>query len=149
MSEQASPPFRHRMRVYWQDTDAGGVVYHANYLTYFERARTEWLRALGFNQLTLMEEAGAAFVVAEAQVRYLRPARLDDEIDVTVALQENSRSSLMLAQHAWRGDELLTEGAVRLTCVGARTFKPQRIPTYIIEVINPSAARPDAIKPDL
>jgi acyl-CoA thioester hydrolase len=125
--------FRHRLRVYWEDTDAGGVVFYANYLKFFERARTEWLRAFGVGQQTLRDETGAIFIVADTRVRYLRPARLDDEIDVTVQVREAGRASLRVEQQALRGDELLAEGEIRIGCVDAGTFRPQRFPTTLLE----------------
>jgi acyl-CoA thioester hydrolase len=129
-------PFRHRLRIYWEDTDAGGVVFYANYLKFFERARTEWLRALGVGQQALREASGAIFVVAETRVQYRRPARLDDELEVTVELREAGRASLLIAQQAWRGTDLLAEGDIRIGCVDAGTFRPTRIPTQILETIR-------------
>jgi acyl-CoA thioester hydrolase len=128
------PPaaFRHALRVYWEDTDAGGIVYYANYLKFFERARTEWLRSLGVQQQQLREATGAIFVVTDTQVRYLRPARLDDELDVTAALLETGRASMQIAQQAWRGPELLAEGDIRIGCVDATTLRPRRIPDTLI-----------------
>jgi acyl-CoA thioester hydrolase len=128
-------PYRHRLRVYWEDTDAGGVVFYANYLKFFERARTEWLRALGVGQQRLREDTGAIFIVADTAVRYRRPARLDDLIDVTVDVREAGRASMALAQQAWRGDELLAEGEIRIGCVDAGTFRPMRIPTPILQML--------------
>ncbi len=128
-------PYRHRLRVYWEDTDAGGVVFYANYLKFFERARTEWLRALGVGQQRLREDTGAIFIVADTAVRYRRPARLDDLIDVTVAVREAGRASMALAQQAWRADELLAEGEIRIGCVDAGTFRPMRIPTPILQML--------------
>ena len=93
-------PFRHTLRVYWEDTDAGGVVFYANYLRFFERARTEWLRSFGHSQQRLREETGAIFVVAETSIRYLRPARLDDLLDVTVEVLEAGRATMLIAQQA-------------------------------------------------
>ncbi len=93
-----SSPFRHTLRVYWEDTDAGGVVFYANYLKFFERARTEWLRALGFSQERLRTDTGAMFVVADTSVRYASPARLDDLIEVTVEPLEIGRVSMSLQQ---------------------------------------------------
>ncbi len=126
------------MRVYWEDTDAGGVVFYANYLKFFERARTEWLRALGHEQERLRAETGAVFVVTDTQVRYLRPARLDDLLAVTVRVEHAGRAQLTIAQQAWRGDDLLTEGTIRIGCVDAGTFRPQRIPTAIVDSLNPT-----------
>ena len=130
-----SSVFRHRLRVYWEDTDAGGVVFYANYLRFFERARTEWLRDLGFGQQRLKDEAGAMFIVSDTSVRYLRPARLDDELDVTVLVREAGRVALTILQEAWHGDVLLAEGSIRIGCVDAGTFKPRRIPSEILEAI--------------
>jgi len=129
----ADLPFLHRLRVYWEDTDAGGVVFYANYLKFFERARTEWLRGFGVAQQALREATGAIFIVADTRVRYLRPARLDDLLDVSVAVREAGRASLLIDQQARRGDELLAEGQIRIGCVDAGTFRPQRIPTSILE----------------
>jgi acyl-CoA thioester hydrolase len=125
-------PFRHTLRVYWEDTDAGGVVFYANYLKFFERARTEWLRALGFGQQALRERTGAIFVVTDTQVRYRAPARLDDLLDVTVDLRAGGRASMLIAQQAWRGSALLAEGDIRIGCVDAGTFRPRRIPTELL-----------------
>jgi len=125
-------PFRHTLRVYWEDTDAGGVVFYANYLKFFERARTEWLRALGFGQQALRERTGAIFVVTDTQVRYRAPARLDDLLDVTVDLRAGGRASMLIAQQAWRGSALLAEGDIRIGCVDAGNFRPRRIPTELL-----------------
>jgi len=126
-------PFSHTLRVYWEDTDAGGVVFYANYLKFFERARTEWLRALGFGQQALRDETGAIFIVSETQVRYRRPARLDDLLRVTVALREAGRASLQVHQQAWREGELLADSDIRIGCVDAASFKPRRIPSAVVE----------------
>jgi len=125
--------------VYWEDTDAGGIVYYANYLKFFERARTEWLRRLTLGQQALREQCGGMFVVAHAQLEYRRPARLDDELVVTARLQEQGRSALTVAQQVWRAQparELLCEGAVRLGWVDAASLKPARIPPFIVEKLN-------------
>jgi acyl-CoA thioester hydrolase len=126
-------PFSHTLRVYWEDTDAGGVVFYANYLKFFERARTEWLRALGLGQQALRDETGTIFIVSDTQVRYKRPARLDDQLRVTVALREAGRASLQVHQQAWRGDELLAESDIRIGCVDAASFRPRRIPGAVAE----------------
>jgi acyl-CoA thioester hydrolase len=125
-------PFRHAVRVYWEDTDAGGIVYYANYLKFFERARTEWLRSLGLQQQQLREDTGAMFVVSDTQVRYLRPARLDDCLHVTAELMEAGRASMQISQQAWRDTELLAEGSIRIGCVDASTLRPRRIPDTLI-----------------
>jgi acyl-CoA thioester hydrolase len=127
--------------VYWEDTDAGGVVFYANYLKFFERARTEWLRTLGFSQQQMLQDDGVMFVVADTSLRYLRAARLDDLLEVTVVVAEAGRASMRLLQQAWRGSELLAEGAIRIGCVAAGDaastgFRPCRIPTAILEKIQ-------------
>jgi acyl-CoA thioester hydrolase len=127
------------VRVYWEDTDAGGIVFYANYLKFFERARTEWLRSLGVAQGHLKEEAGGIFVVSETSVRYLAPARLDDELIVTAQLEAGGRASLIIAQEARRGDKLLAVGTIRIGWVDAMTLRPARIPDAIHEVLQAKA----------
>jgi acyl-CoA thioester hydrolase len=136
----AGPPreaFRHPVRVYWEDTDAGGVVFYANYLKFFERARTEWLRSLGYSQEAMRlgqgEAERAMFVVSETAVRYLQPARLDDLLDVTVSVFGPKLASLTVAQQCWRGDVLLAEGTIRIGCVDSGTFRPRRIPIPLLD----------------
>jgi acyl-CoA thioester hydrolase len=125
--------------VYWEDTDAGGVVFYANYLKFFERARTEWLRSLGFGQERLRCDTGAIFVVSDTSLRYLRPARLDDVIEATVLPERIGGAAMTLMQQASRvageGRELLCEGRIRIACVHAGTFKPRRIPNQILQSI--------------
>ena len=128
--------FRHPVRVYWEDTDAGGVVFYANYLKFFERARTEWLRSLGVGQQALREATGAIFIVAETRLRYLAPARLDDSLDITVELQQRGRASLHIHQQAWRGSTLLCEGDIRVGCVDDGTFRPRRIPNEVVATLT-------------
>jgi acyl-CoA thioester hydrolase len=138
-SEESSAPaahFHHPVRVYWEDTDAGGIVFYANYLKFFERARTEWLRALGHSQQEMVDTTGCMFVVQETTVRYLKPARLDDVLTVTVDVRERGRASLRIAQQAWCGDRLLAEGEIRIGCVQRATMKPHRIPGPIFEAIE-------------
>lgn len=124
------------VRIYWEDTDAGGVVYYANYLRFFERARTEWLRNAGVEQGRLQAQTDSIFVVAEVQLRYLVPARLDDQITLTVQVIESGRASLQLLQQAWRADTLLAEGRVRIGCVRASTLKPCRIPEQVCAALQ-------------
>jgi acyl-CoA thioester hydrolase len=119
------------MRIYWEDTDAAGIVFYANYLKYFERARTEWLRGLGFGQEALRRDPGIAFVVSETALRYRRPARLDDVIDVSVAVVHLGQASLEIAQEARRAGELLADGTIRIGCIELGTFRPCRIPNDI------------------
>lgn len=123
---------RHRVRVYWEDTDAGGVVYYANYLKFFERARTEWLRACGIGQQALKDEGGAMFVVADAQVSYRQPARLDDVLEIELAVVEAGRASLVLAQQARREGTLLAAARIRIGCVDAASLRPCRIPEGVL-----------------
>ena len=139
-ADPATPdtPFSHQLRIYWEDTDAGGVVFYANYLKFFERARTEWLRARGFEQETLRATDRVMFVVADTRVRYLRPARLDDQLRVTVAVREAGRASLDFTQVAWRGDDRLAEGDIRIGCVDTDSFKPRRIPASLLEGLRPA-----------
>jgi acyl-CoA thioester hydrolase len=127
-------------RVYWEDTDAGGVVYYANYLKFLERARTEWLRAQGFSQHQLAREPGILFAVTHVEVSYQRPARLDDELLVTCELARAGAASLSFAQHIYRradapdapdDGELLTTAQVRVACIDARTLKAQRLPDFL------------------
>ena len=125
--------FEHPVRVYWEDTDAGGIVFYANYLKFFERARTEWLRALGIGQQTLREETGGMFVVSETHVKYLQSAKLDDLLRITAQLQTSGRASLTIAQRAWRDDQLLCEGTIRIGWVHVQDLKPARIPSSVLE----------------
>lgn len=128
--------FRHALRVYWEDTDAGGVVFFVNYLKFFERARTEWLRACGFNQHQFRSDTGGMFVVVDTAVRYVSPARLDDELQVSVRVAEAGRVSLTITQQAWRGSELLAECSSRIGFVDGQTFKPRRIPDELLLLIQ-------------
>ncbi len=136
MPATIAKPFRHATRVYWEDTDAGGIVYYANYLRYFERARTEWLRSLGLEQQRLRERDGTMFIVSQTALQYHRPARLDDLLEVTVGVRHAARASLQLQQQALRGTELLAEGTVRIACVDAPTFKLRRIPDEILHLLQ-------------
>ncbi|MFG6449178.1 tol-pal system-associated acyl-CoA thioesterase [Roseateles sp. BYS180W] len=131
-----STPFSHELRIYWEDTDAGGVVFYANYLKFLERARTEWLRQLGFEQERMRREQGLLFVVSETQMRYLAPARLDDWLRITVVPSQIGRASLVVTQQAWRGEQLLTEGSIRIGCVSAQELRPARIPADILRTLG-------------
>ena len=137
----ATTPFGFPLRVYWEDTDAGGIVFYANYLKFMERGRTEWLRALGFNQQVLREQVGGMFVVSETAVKYHQPARLDDALWVTARVQEAGRVSLTIAQQVMlqregQPDALLAEGTIRIGWVDAATLKPGRIPAAILEQLK-------------
>ena len=142
--QDTSPIFRLPIRIYWEDTDAGGIVFYANYLKFFERARTEWLRAAGVGQQQLRELTGGMFVVSDAQLRYHRPARLDDELIVTAQLQETGRASLTIGQQALLKPEqmtdsrpvLLCEGTIRIGWVDAATMRPARMPGFLLEQLS-------------
>jgi acyl-CoA thioester hydrolase len=129
------PAFAHSVRVYWEDTDASGVVYHANYLRFFERARTEWLRRAGWDQQGLRDQLDVVFVVTDARLAYRAPARLDDELDLTVDLAAPPRSTLGLRQRALRAGALLVEGDFTLACLAAGTFRPRRIPKTVLQAL--------------
>jgi len=136
-----APVYRLALRVYWEDTDAAGIVFYANFLKFFERARTEWLRTKGYSQEQLRTERGTGFIVTDASVSYRRPARLDDLLDVTVALTRVGPASLQIAQQASRivadgTNELLAGGTIRIGCVELGTYRPRRIPTEIIQSIQ-------------
>ena len=124
------------VRVYWEDTDAGGIVFYANYLKFFERSRTEWLRAKGISQHALREVTGGMFVVGDAKVRYLKSAKLDDELLVTTSLQDAGRASMTIHQQALlvtpSDPVLLCEASIRAGWVNASTLKPDRIPQQIL-----------------
>ena len=131
--------FAFDIRVYWEDTDAGGIVFYANYLKFMERARTEWLRAMGIEQQALREASGGMFVVSETQLKYHRPARLDDRLVVTAELTQRGAASLTLAQRVLsktEPDALLCEGTIRIGWVDAATFKPARMPPSIAQALN-------------
>jgi len=130
--------FEFKVRVYWEDTDAGGIVFYANYLKFFERARTEWLRHLGIGQHALKADTGGMFVVLDTQVRYLKPAVLDDLLTVNARIEEKGRASLVIHQQAMRQEldrstTLLCEGRIRIGWVDAASLKPARIPASLLE----------------
>ena len=155
----------HKVRVYWEDTDAGGIVFYANYLKYFERARTEWLRSLGVAQQKLKEELGCMFVVSETHVKYLLPAILDDELEIETTITEKGKSSLTLEQKAYRypdsalvqtksadnynsgqagtalghqtqvSKQLLCTGTIRIGWINSQSGRPARIPSFIQEIL--------------
>lgn len=133
--------FAFPLRVYWEDTDAGGIVFYANYLKFMERGRTEWLRSLGVEQRKLREETNGQFVVSETQLKYHRPSRLDDELLVTADLQQLGTASLIIGQRVLSKTEqertgapapvLLCEGTIRIGWVDASTLRPARIPKQV------------------
>ncbi len=128
-------PFRFPVRVYYEDTDAAGVVYYANYLRYMERARTEWLGALGMELVALEREHRVAFVVHRVDIEYLRPARLGDRLDVSVAVVARGRSRLVIDQAIRRADEVLTRARVTLACLDAAQWRPARMPARLAAVL--------------
>ncbi len=147
-----SGAFTWNVRVYWEDTDAGGIVFYANYLKFFERARTEWLRHLGIGQQQLRDDVGGMFIVSTTQVQYNRPARLDDLLLVTARVREAGRASLTIEQSAWKlppdGEEpneaaCLCEGSIRIGWVQADTMRPGRIPSQILSALS-GAGEPSA-----
>jgi acyl-CoA thioester hydrolase len=125
--------FEWPIRVYYEDTDAGGIVFYANYLKFFERARTEWLRACGIDQQKLAESDGIVFVVRSTSVDYSSPARLDDVIRVASRIERLGRASVEFHQEAWRGDVLLASGNVRVASVNRVSMRPAGIPDAVLE----------------
>ena len=120
------------VRVYFQDTDAGGVVYHASYVNFLERARTEWLReCYGYSNAGLMKEFGVVFVVRSLKLDYLKPALLDDMLSVTAQLKEVGRSRVALLQSVMRGEEILLQAEIHLVCVSKDSFKPVSVPEIL------------------
>ncbi|WP_020159987.1 MULTISPECIES: tol-pal system-associated acyl-CoA thioesterase [Methylobacter] len=123
------------VRVYYEDTDAGGVVFHANYLKFFERARTEMLRAMGHEQDRLMAE-GTIFVVRSVQVDYLLPARFNDQLQVSAEISFIKKASFDFEQQITRGDEVLCRGVIRIACLNAETMRPKVIPESLQEQLK-------------
>ena len=139
-ADAPAPVFHWPVRVYWEDTDAGGIVYYANYLRFFERARTEWLRQAGVEQSLLAQREGLLFVVTEANLRYRAAARLDDQLDLHLSVTELGPASLAVQQQAWRCDtagapvQLLVQALVRVGCVradAAGAMRPARLPAEL------------------
>jgi len=146
-------PFRWESRVYWEDTDGGGIVYYANYLRFLERARTEWLRSLGHSQRALAEEPGIVFAVVSLNIEYRKPARLDDELLITCEPKVEGAATIVFAQRIYRRDGgtplqgpmkgpmngdgpdslLLVEASARVACLDARTLRPKRLPAFLAD----------------
>ena len=126
-------PFRFPVRVYYEDTDAAGVVYYANYLKFMERARTEWLEAAGHPLATFEREHGVVFVVHRCEIDYRRPARLNDLLDVTVEIEDVGASRFTATQRVERGGEVLTAARVTLACIDAARWRPVRIPATLLQ----------------
>jgi len=136
VTRHPSPAFKWPVRVYYEDTDAGGVVYYANYLRFLERARTEWLRALGFEQTGLAAVHRVVFVVRSISLEFLKPSRIDDSLEVTVEPVETGASRIDLAQRVARDAQDLVTARVTLACVNTDTFRPVRIPGPVIARIG-------------
>lgn len=127
-------PFYWPVRVYWEDTDAGGIVYYANYLKFMERARTEWLRSFGLDQGRLKAEKGLIFTIVSVDIEYRRPARLDDELRVSCIAEAQGRASFAFRQEIHRGaDELIASARTRAACLDAATLRPRPLP---VELLN-------------
>jgi len=128
------------LRVYYEDTDAGGIVFYANYLKFFERARTEWLRAAGVGQQQLSSETRCMFVVKSASIDYHAPARLDDRLEISVRIQKLGRASVLFTQEAWRMNDQdpvrLCTGSIRVGCVDTNSLRPAEIPVAVFKKIS-------------
>ena len=136
--------FRWPLRVYYEDTDAGGIVFYANYLKFFERARTEWLRVAGVGQQQLSTETGCMFVVKNASIDYHAPAKLDDCLEISVRIQKLGRASVLFTQEAWRVNDhppaRLCTGSIRVGCVDMTSMRPTEIPTAVFKKISTATA---------
>jgi len=136
--------FTWTIRVYYEDTDTGGIVFYANYLKFFERARTEWLRAAGISQQALARTHAVMFVVRSTALDYHAPARLDDELMVSVVVERLGRASVQFFQEAWRvtpaGRQILSAGRIKVGCVDTNTLRPGAIPDHVLERIRIGAA---------
>lgn len=138
MTPDMPSAFTWQVRIYYEDTDAGGIVFYANYLKFFERARTEWLRATGVNQQALADTDGAIFVVKHASVDYHAPAKLDDVLELTLTIEKLGRASIHFAQQAWRGDTLLASAHVKVGCVDAQSLRPRALPPATAAKMRPA-----------
>ena len=143
MITNSAPIHTHPIRIYWEDTDAGGIVYYANYLKFFERSRSEWMRHLGVEQGALLAKDGCMFVVSEAAAKYHRPARIDDLLDITIHIKQIGQASITLLQTAWiqskHGSDaapvMACQGTVRLASVRQLDMRPSKIPQHIAELL--------------
>jgi acyl-CoA thioester hydrolase len=129
-------PYSHAMRIYWEDTDGGGIVYYANYLRFLERARTEWLRQLGWSQQALAVDPGILFAVVHVDIRYRESARLDDLLVVTCAPRLESRVVACFEQRIHRDSvagPLLAEAKVEVACIDSRSHRPKRLPAFLFQ----------------
>jgi acyl-CoA thioester hydrolase len=136
-------------RVYWEDTDAGGIVYYASYLRFLERARTEWLRSRGYSQRALAEEQGVLFAVVNLTVQYRRPARLDDELQVSCSAKPDGQVRLLFEQDVYRGAvtprNLLVHAQLQVVCIDAHTLRPRRLPGFLSDMLLPEGTAAIAV----
>ena len=130
------------LRVFFEDTDATGVVYHANYVKYMERCRSDWLEAIGWNVRRVNEQFAIAFAVSKLSVQYLQPARLNDVLIVKAELTRLGAASLAFAQEVWRENDLLCRGELKVACLNEQTFKPMRVPRPLVDAITSSTGAP-------
>ncbi len=128
MATDMPSAFSWTVRVYYEDTDAGGIVFYANYLKFFERARTEWLRAAGVSQQAMLEQHSTIFVVKHTSVDYHAPAKLDDVLNLTLSIEKLGRVAVQFKQEAWRGDTLLASAMVKVGSIDAVTMRPRALP---------------------
>lgn len=138
-SDQSAPSnqtFSTPVRIYWEDTDAGGIVYHANYLRYLERARSDWLRAAGIDQHYLQNELGCNFVVVSSMLNYRKPAVLGDNLLATATLGQVSKASFWFTQTVTRDGDVLVDAEIRAACIDHKTHKPRRVPSVIFEQLQ-------------
>jgi len=140
-AQRMSTLFRWSVRIFYEDTDTAGIVYYANYLKFFERARTEWLRAAGINQRELSDTLQRAFVVSHSAIDYHAPARLDDQLEITVMVEKLGRASVNFRQQAWRNSQndppaLICSGLVRVGCVDTTSMRPAPLPTDVADRIR-------------
>ena len=145
----SEPRFSWPTRIYWEDTDAGGVVYHARYVAFMERARTEWMRALGFGQERMRSEHGMVFAVRSMEMDFIRPARLDDALEVTATLVECRRASMVFAQQVRRDGLVLLTARVRIAALDAQTFRPRGMDDALMAVLKPHQHPENPNNPDL
>jgi acyl-CoA thioester hydrolase len=145
ISSQNNMPseFTWNVRVYYEDTDAGGIVYYANYLKFFERARTEWLRAIGVDQHALLQQHDAMFVVKNVAAEYHAPAKLDDVLKLTLSIEKLGRASLQFVQQAWNGEQLLNTARVKVGCVDS-ALRPRAVPDVVAARMRGAVSSPNS-----
>ena len=131
------PRFSWPTRIYWEDTDAGGVVYHARYVAFMERARTEWMRALGYGQERMRSEHGMVFAVRSMQMDFIKPARLDDQLQVSANLVQLKKASMVFDQQVLRDGQLLLSAQVRIAALDAASFRPRGMDDAVLVALQP------------